>query len=230
MKSIHIKTLVVTPFQQNCRIIIDEAKNIGVIIDPGGEIEKVLEAVGDTSIEAIWLTHSHIDHVAGLSKLLESIPVPVYGHKGEKEMRNRIADQAQMFGLNPNEYQNAPEPSNYIDEGDRLMLGDLSAKVLFTPGHAPGHLCFYFDEANVKETWIGHNIEEKFTAPVLVAGDTLFRNSIGRTDLPGSVHEDLINSIKSKIFSLSDETVVLSGHGPNTTVGYEKQTNPFLID
>lgn len=227
-----IKTLLVTPFQQNCRLLIDRSSNKSVVVDPGGDVPSILDLIDKLKldVEGIWLTHSHIDHVAGVAELKKYLGEgsKLYGHKKEELMRSRIVDQAKMFGLDSREYQNSPEPDVYIDEGDELFVGALKAKVIFTPGHSPGHVSFYFEPKETLIEWLGYGEDEKSVAPILIAGDTLFRNSIGRTDLPGSVHGDLINSIKSKLFRLSDETVVLSGHGQNTTIGYEKRTNPFL--
>ncbi len=221
-----IETCVVTPFQQNCRLVVDSETSDSILIDPGGEASRLHAAVAASGsrLSAIVLTHSHIDHCAGVAAVqrLVPAPVPLYGHEIEAPMRATISEQALMFGLDPGEYENCPEPTSYLDDGDSLQIGPHVATALFTPGHAPGHLAFFLPDVRCSidgREWSG---------PLVFAGDALFAGSIGRTDLPGGNHRQLLESIRRKLLTLPDETVVLCGHGPATTIGGERETNPFL--
>ncbi len=216
-----IKTLVVTPFQQNCRILFDNQSGSAAVIDPGGDIDQIIAALDELEArtESIVLTHAHIDHAGGVASLESALKSrglspKLYAHKLEREMRASIGAQAQMFGLPPSQYQNAREPDVYFDDGDKFELGSVQAKVLFTPGHAPGHVSLYFPDIE--------------GSAVLIAGDTLFAGSIGRTDLPGGDFDTLAKSIRDKLYTLPEDTRVLSGHGPDTTIGEEKHHNPFV--
>lgn len=221
-----IQTLVVTDFQQNCRILIDDTTNESVLVDPGGDAEYIHGAVVESgsTLKAIVLTHSHIDHCAGVSKFLElhKGDLPLLGHEVESTMRSTIDKQAMMFRMDPNEYQNCPEPTQYIDDGYVLNVGKYQAIALFTPGHSPGHLSFYFENVD----W--QNDSNSGSGPLLIAGDALFHESIGRTDLPGGNGPQLIESIKTRLMTLPDDTTVLCGHGQGTTIGHERTANPFL--
>lgn len=225
---LRIQTHTITDFQQNARLLIDESSNESVLIDPGGEAERLLDAVRESgsTLKAIVLTHSHIDHCGGVAPFLRGYDaeLPLLGHEIEADMRQSIETrQAAMFTMGPHEYENCPEPTEYIDDGYVLSIGDATATALFTPGHSPGHLAFYFED-------IGFNLDGRSgSGPVLIAGDALFSGSIGRTDLEGGNHEQLIESIKTRLLTLPDETIVLPGHMQETTIGRERQTNPFLI-
>lgn len=194
-------------------MLIDPETKGAVVVDPGGDAPEILEALSGhgATIEAIWLTHSHLDHCGGVADLLAKDEVPLFGHPIEAEMRSRVEQIAMMYGLPPGQMKNCPEPDNELVGGETLSFGGRSFQVRFTPGHSPGHVVFYCAEEGV-----------------LLAGDTLFAGSIGRTDLPGGNHEQLLDSISQQIYSLPDETRVLSGHGPDTTVGVERRTNPFV--
>lgn len=223
---LRIETHVVTDFQQNCRLLVDDSTNQSVLIDPGGESERLLSVVAESGseLQALVLTHSHIDHCAGVAGFLRGFEasVPLLGHEVESHMRAGISKQAMMFGMSPEEYEDCPEPTEYIDDGYVLKVGDCEAVALFTPGHAPGHLAFYFE-------YIDWNLDGRDgSGPLLIAGDALFNGSIGRTDLPGGNHAQLIESIKTRLMTLPDETIVLCGHGPETMIGHERETNPFL--
>ncbi len=210
-----IDEITVTPFQQNCRILSIVGSDDAVVIDPGGEAERILELLEDKGLQAkaIWLTHSHLDHCGGVKALKEETNAVLYGHAWEKEHRARVEDIKKMYGITDEDMENCPEPDVFLRGGETLTFGPLTFEVLFTPGHSPGHLCFY-----------------ERSQGVLIAGDTLFSGSIGRTDLPGGNHGMLLESIREKILSLPDNTRVLPGHGPETTVGRERRTNLFLAE
>jgi hydroxyacylglutathione hydrolase len=210
---LEIKTLPVTELQQNCRILWKQGTTQALVVDPGGDaplISSFLKSQG-LVCEQIWLTHSHFDHCGGVARLMSEGVKILYGHIIEREFRQRVEDILTLYGISSKDMKNSPEPTHYIKGGETLEFQSVEFKVLFTPGHSPGHLCFYAPSENV-----------------LLAGDTLFNGSIGRTDLPGGDYKTLINSIVEKILILPDDTKVLSGHGPDTTIGHERKNNPFL--
>lgn len=210
---LEIYTLVVTPFQQNCRLLLDTESRALVVVDPGGDIPQILTSIKNLkpSSTDIWLTHAHIDHAGGVRALKGMTGARLFAGEVEQAMRASIEDQAEMYGLSPQEYENCPEPEVYLKEGDEVEVGIFRGKVLFTPGHSPGHLSFFFP-----------------TESMLIAGDTLFDGSVGRTDIPGGDFELLSKSIRNKLYTLPNETLVMSGHGPDTTIGKEKRNNPFV--
>lgn len=213
MSKLLIETLTITDFLQNCRILWKEGSDEAIVIDPGGEVEKILQALKKNAltVKEIWLTHSHIDHCGGVQELKERSGAILQGHHLGVELRQNVEDICEMYNLPTGTYRNSPEPDLFFDEGDTLLVGDTAFKVFFTPGHAPDHVVFYCEEEKL-----------------LIAGDTIFAGSIGRTDFPGCSYELLMSSIHEKILVLPEETIVLPGHGPNTTVGKEKRENPFL--
>jgi glyoxylase-like metal-dependent hydrolase (beta-lactamase superfamily II) len=221
-----IQTATITDFQQNCRLLVDDATNKSVLVDPGGESDYLLSLVAEsgTELQSLVLTHSHIDHCGGVAGFLREFDgeLPLLGHETEADMRAGIAQQAMMFNMSTADYENCPEPTEYIDDGYVLKIGECEATALFTPGHAPGHLAFFFEN-------IDWNLDgREGSGPLLIAGDALFNGSIGRTDLPRGNHAQLIESIKTRLMTLPDETVVLCGHGPETMIGNERKTNPYL--
>ncbi|MGB7286895.1 MAG: MBL fold metallo-hydrolase [Salaquimonas sp.] len=203
----------VTPFQQNCTLIWDDETMIGAVIDPGGDIERIEQAIAETGVkvEQILLTHGHIDHAGGAEALKQKLGVEIIGpHKDDLDLLSNIEKQSEMFGV-PGAFQNA-KPDQWLEEGDEVKISDHVFKVFHCPGHAPGHVIFYNE-----------------TAKFAHVGDVLFQGSIGRTDLPGGNHEALINSIKTKLFPLGDEVSFICGHGPGSTIGAERKSNPFLV-
>jgi glyoxylase-like metal-dependent hydrolase (beta-lactamase superfamily II) len=209
---IYVETIPVTPLEQNCRILWIEHDCKALVVDPGGDASRILARLESLKLECsqVWLTHSHFDHVGGLKEIVQATGAEVYGHLIEKEMRTLVPHLAARYGLSG--FFAAPEPDHYLSGGEVLAGPGGEWKVLFTPGHSPGHLCFL-------------NEAEK----VLLAGDVLFSGSVGRTDLPGGDQSTLMSSIRSQLMPLTDEVRVLSGHGPETTIGNERRTNPFRM-
>jgi glyoxylase-like metal-dependent hydrolase (beta-lactamase superfamily II) len=206
----------VTPFQQNCAILWDEATKAGMVIDPGGDVDRILAAIDQTGavIEKIVLTHGHLDHAGGAAALRDALatrlgsPIPVEGPDRRDEfLLNGIAEQAASFGF---EASNVT-PDRWMTEGEVLTLGPHSFEVLHCPGHTPGSLV-YVNKA----------------ARFAIVGDVLFQGSVGRTDFPYGDHADLIHAIKTKLLPLGDDMTFLCGHGPGSTIGQEKAANPFL--
>lgn len=212
MGNLSIAIVPVTPFEQNCTLLWDDDTMSGVVIDPGGDVEKITQAILEAkiNIQGIWITHGHIDHVGGAMDLKQQLGLEIIGpHLDDKELCENIETQAQMFGIEGTVKNMTPD--RWLVEGDVLKLGEHSFDVLHCPGHAPGHVVFV-------------NKAEKFVH----AGDVLFNKSIGRTDLPGGNHDDLIRSIKEKLLPLGDDFSFICGHGPGGTLGEERRENPFL--
>ena len=201
----------VTPFQQNCTLLWSEASKRGVVIDPGGDlatIERAIEQTGVT-VEKIWLTHGHVDHAAGAAELKERLAVPIEGpHKADLFLLERLADSARAFGIAG---ARNVTPDRWLEEGDQVGVDDLVFDVLHCPGHSPGSVAFF-------------NAAQRFA----IVGDVLFRGSVGRSDIPGGNHQTLIGSIKAKLLPLGEDVTFICGHGPASTIGEERATNPFL--
>jgi len=209
-----IKKMTLSDFSQNTRIIYTEKSNEAILIDPGSEVDVINEFIDykKLNITHCFLTHSHIDHAGAVKPLMDIHNFTLYAHNKGKEVRSSIESLSQIYGLNPISYRNCPEPDVYIEDNDELEFLDYKFKVIFTPGHAPGHVCF---------------LEE--SEKVLIAGDLLFKGSVGRTDLPLSNKSDMKKSLK-KLLLLDPENVVLSGHGEDTDLKTEFKTNPYLLD
>jgi len=202
--------LPVGPLQCNCSIIGDETSHQALVIDPGDDIADILSLIHkhNLQVKQIVITHAHIDHVGGAMKLRAATGAPILLNQNDYALLKMLDVQASWIGVeNPGKV----EIDRSIGELDRVEAGPLVAQVMHTPGHTEGSVCLYFPA------------EQK-----LIAGDTLFAGSIGRTDLPGGSFEKIISSLHEKVLALPDETVVIPGHGPLTTIGEERQSNPFL--
>lgn len=211
--SIHIKTFVCNPYQENTYVLYDETGS-GVIIDPGmydsAEGTEVLTFIKDNNIhlELLLNTHCHIDHVLGNKLIYDTYTLLPNFNEKEIPLYAEIQSYAPQMGIR---YEVSPISETFLPESGSIEFGNHSLELIFAPGHSPGHLCFY-------------NKDQGF----LIGGDVLFKGSIGRTDLPGGDHDQLIQSIVKNVYVLPDETIVYPGHGPATTVGQEKRANPFV--
>jgi glyoxylase-like metal-dependent hydrolase (beta-lactamase superfamily II) len=195
-------------FVENCYLVVDERAGECAIVDPGEEAGVILHKVAATSAKpvAIWLTHAHIDHVLGVPRVAAETGVPVWLHPADRPLYDAVPEQAAWFGL---EAPALPPPDRTFAHGDTVRVGELAFEVRHTPGHSPGSVSL-----------VGPGI--------VLGGDVLFAGSIGRTDLPGGDFDTLIASIERELLSLPDATIVYTGHGPQTTVGHERRSNPFL--
>jgi hydroxyacylglutathione hydrolase len=205
-----LETFPVGPLQCNCTLLGDEETREAIVIDPGDEIGRIhrrLTTLG-LSLKQILITHAHIDHVGGALRLKALTGAPIYLNENDLPLLQMMAAQAAWLGVDSPETAPPDEPLN---DGQRVGLANYPAQIIHTPGHTQGSICLYF--APLK---------------MILAGDTLFAGSIGRTDLPGGNPEQIIDSIHSRLLTLPDDTKVVPGHGPTTTIGAERKTNPFL--
>ena len=202
--------LPVGPLQCNCSILGDETTREAMVIDPGDDIEDVLALISkhNLAVKQIVITHAHIDHVGGAMKLRARTGAPILLNRNDYALLKMLDVQAAWVGM---EAPGAVEVDQSVGEADEVKAGSLQGRVIQTPGHTEGSICLYFP------------LENK-----LIAGDTLFAGSIGRTDLPGGSFDKIIRSLHEKVLALPDETVVVPGHGPLTTIGTERESNPFL--
>ena len=205
-----VEMLTVGPFQENTYIVGDEASGEGALIDPGDEAARIALAVEQSGLEIgqIMVTHAHIDHVGAVAALVDEYACPVLMHEEAEAMLKTVPQQALMMGLR---FGKVPAVDRNVGDDEVLEVGSLRLRSLYTPGHAPGHLAFLVEGGGI-----------------VFSGDALFAGSVGRVDLPGGSMEVLMRSIEEKLLPLPDGTVVLSGHGPETTIGRERMTNPFL--
>ena len=200
----------VTPFQQNCTLIWDDATKVGAVVDPGGDLGQIQAAIAEVGIhvEKILLTHGHIDHAGGADELRKMLGVKIEGpHKADKILLDNLEAQGAAYSIPARNLT----PDRWLDEGETVTVGGHTFDILHCPGHSPGSVVFV-------------NKSQKF----MLAGDVIFRGSIGRTDFPYGDHDALITAIKTKLFPLGDEFVFICGHGPTSTIGAERQSNPFL--
>jgi glyoxylase-like metal-dependent hydrolase (beta-lactamase superfamily II) len=200
----------VTPFQQNCTLLWCEKTKKAAVVDPGGDLDNIREAIAQSgvSVEKIILTHGHIDHAGGAAELREDLGVPIEGpHEADRFLLERLAEQGQAYGFPAR----AVAPDRWLNEGDTVTVGDLSLDVLHCPGHSPGSVVLV-------------SKDQRFA----LVGDVLFQGSVGRVDLPGGDGKALIRSIKDKLLPLGDDITFICGHGPMSTIGQERQSNPFL--
>lgn len=205
------KIVPVTPFEQNCTIFWCEATRQAAVIDPGGDIDRIQRALAaeGLTLSKILVTHGHIDHAGGVAALAAATGVPIEGpHEEDRFWIDGMAQQSKMFGF-PN--VEAFTPDRWLQDGDRVQFGEVTLEVLHCPGHTPGHVVFFHRESGLAQV-----------------GDVLFQGSIGRTDFPKGDHATLISSIKNKLFALGDDVDFIPGHGPMSTLGEERQYNPFL--
>jgi glyoxylase-like metal-dependent hydrolase (beta-lactamase superfamily II) len=204
---LRIETLTVGPFQENCYLLVDEQSNSAAVIDPGSEPERVIEAIekSGAKLEAIWVTHAHVDHVGAIAPVKKRWNVPVYLHPKDRRLYDAAGTQAQLYGI---PFDEPPAPDEEFSEGQTLQLGNVRLSVMHVPGHAPGHVILH-------------------GSGIALVGDCLFAGSIGRTDLPFSNPADLSQSLE-RIAALPPDTVVYPGHGMSTTIKEERASNPFL--
>ncbi|GAB2888493.1 MBL fold metallo-hydrolase [Microbulbifer echini] len=211
--SLQYYSIPVTPFQQNCTLLWCEDSKRAAVVDPGGDLDKILAAVEERGLklEKILLTHGHLDHVGGTAALSKQLQLPIEGpHKGDDFWIEQLPMQAQMFGFPSVEVFT---PDRWLEQGDTVSVGDQTLEVHHCPGHTPGHVIFFHRPSKLA-----------------LVGDVLFAGSIGRTDFPQGDHDTLIHSITERLWPLGDEVQFVPGHGPMSTFGQERQTNPFVAD
>jgi hydroxyacylglutathione hydrolase len=207
------KIIPVTDFAQNATLMWDEATMTGAVVDPGGDLDRLLAEAEEegVTIEKILLTHGHIDHAGGAAELARRLALPIEGPQREEVFWiDQLPAQSQQFGFPP---AGSFTPDRWLEQGDTVTVGNETLSVLHTPGHTPGHVVFFHAPARVA-----------------IVGDVLFQGSIGRTDFPRGDHDTLIRSIRERLWPLGDDVTFIPGHGPVSTFGHERRTNPFVAD
>lgn len=204
------EVLAVGPLQCNCSILGDEASREAIVVDPGGDIARILAVVQKhgLTVRQILITHAHIDHIAGAARLKQLTGAPILYNQHDLPLVRIMDEQAGWLGIPTPE---VPSPDDTLDEGKVIAVGGISGSILHTPGHTEGSVCLYLPAQSL-----------------LLAGDTLFAGSIGRTDLPGGDMKKILASIRERLLPLPEDTIVLPGHGPDTTIAAESSSNPFL--
>ena len=208
-----IKIIQVTPFAQNCSLLICEATQKAALVDPGGDIEKILDAINDeaVTIEKILLTHGHLDHCGVSKQIRDQLNIPIEGpHIDDQFWIDQLEEQSKQFRL---PHSSSFTPDRYLADDDTVEFGNIKLRVKHCPGHTPGHVIFFSAQNNVA-----------------IVGDVLFAGSIGRTDFPRGDHDALIKAITTKLWPLGDNVTFIPGHGPTSTFGAERQTNPYVAD
>jgi glyoxylase-like metal-dependent hydrolase (beta-lactamase superfamily II) len=202
--------IAVGPLSVNCFVLGCESSHDGIVVDPGGDVELIEQAVRKhrLKISSIINTHGHFDHVGGNRRAVESFGARLLIHQADAYLLGKISEVAGMYGMAG---ENSPEPDKFLYDDMEMTIGDYVLKVLHTPGHTLGGCCFYIKKENM-----------------IITGDTLFADSIGRTDFPGGSHEQLLDSIRTKLFNLPEDVTAYPGHGPKTTIGHEKNCNPYF--
>jgi len=205
-----VETITNGPFAENCFLVADPTTKKAIVIDPGDEHERVVKIVEQAAVTVVEIvnTHGHIDHAGSVAPLKRALKVPFAIHPADRPWLENLAASAAMFGLPPKE---TPDVDRELAHDQALQVGDVTGRVLHTPGHTEGGCCLYFPDQKV-----------------VFVGDTLFAGSIGRTDLPGGSMSTLMKSIREQLLNLGDDVVVFSGHGPETNIGTERRSNPFL--
>lgn len=211
--SIQCTIVPVTPYQQNCSVIKCLTTGRAAVVDPGGDVERIMGAVEqmEATVEKVILTHAHMDHCAAADVLRQQLEVPIEGpHEGDAFWLEKLPEWCRMSGF---PHTDSFMPDRWLQQDDRVSVGEQILEVMHCPGHTPGHVVFYYRPQKV--AWVG---------------DVLFQGSIGRTDFPMGDHEQLIASIRGKLFPLGDDITFIPGHGPTSTFGEERRTNPFVAD
>lgn len=207
------QVIPVTHYQQNCSVLWCEETRKAAVVDPGGDLDQILNAVSqlNVTLEKILLTHGHLDHVGATAELAAREQLPIEGpHKEDSFWINALEDQARMMGFAPVAQFT---PTRWLKEGDVVTVGNCELQVIHCPGHTPGHVVFYHQDSH-----------QAFV------GDVIFQGSVGRSDFPRGDHEQLVHSIREKLFPLGDEVRFVPGHGPESNFGFERQNNPFVAD
>ena len=212
-----LETAAVGPFFKNGYVVGCERTKQAIYIDPGDEVEQLLAFIASEQLQVayILLTHAHVDHVSGVAEAKRALGAPIFMHKDDLSLYKNAVSHGMMFGLTVEE---PPPVDRYYEDEGPITFGDYEVRVVHTPGHCPGGVCLAITK------------KDEPGPPHLFVGDTLFAGSIGRTDLPGGDYDTLLTAITNKLFAFPDESVVYSGHGPETTIGREKATNPFVLE